>query len=99
MRSSRSLESAGRPADRHLAEETLFRAPTGDRVAEGRGAPGPPALGHRTAVPGLKTELGLDHFEGGSYPDWQRHVALTAVAYAFLQRERTKRASDLLQPV
>jgi len=32
----------------------------------------------------LKTELGLDHFEGRSYPGWQRHVALTAIAYAFL---------------
>ena len=39
----------------------------------------------------LKTELGLDHFEGRSYPGWHRHVALTAVAYAFLQRERMTR--------
>ena len=31
----------------------------------------------------LKTELGLDHFEGRSYPGWHRHVVLTAVAYAF----------------
>src|SRR5262249_11930542 len=36
----------------------------------------------------LKTELGFDHFEGRSYPGWQHHVVLTAVAYAFLQRER-----------
>jgi SRSO17 transposase len=36
----------------------------------------------------LKTELGLDHFEGRSYPGWQHHLVLTAVAYAFLQRER-----------
>ena len=36
----------------------------------------------------LKTELGLDHFEGRSYPGWHRHLVLTAVAYAFLQRER-----------
>ncbi|HEV2672333.1 MAG TPA: IS701 family transposase [Gemmatimonadales bacterium] len=36
----------------------------------------------------LKTELGLDHFEGRSYSGWQHHVVLTAVAYAFLQRER-----------
>ena len=34
----------------------------------------------------LKTELGLEHFEGRSYPGWHRHVALTAIAYAFLQR-------------
>lgn len=39
----------------------------------------------------LKTELGLDHFEGRTYPGWHRHVALTAVAYAFLQRERITR--------
>lgn len=36
----------------------------------------------------LKDELGLDHFEGRSYPGWNRHVALTAVAYTFLQQER-----------
>jgi SRSO17 transposase len=36
----------------------------------------------------LKDELGLDHFEGRSYPGWQRHVVLTAVAYTFLQQER-----------
>jgi SRSO17 transposase len=36
----------------------------------------------------LKDELGLDHFEGRSYPGWQRHVVLTAVAYTFLQAER-----------
>jgi SRSO17 transposase len=28
----------------------------------------------------LKTELGFDHFEGRSYPGWQHHVVLTAVA-------------------
>jgi SRSO17 transposase len=42
----------------------------------------------------LKTELGFDHFEGRSYPGWQHHVVLTAVAYAFLQRERQRRGSD-----
>jgi hypothetical protein len=26
-----------------------------------------------------------DHFEGRSYPGWHRHVALAAIAYAFLQ--------------
>ena len=25
----------------------------------------------------LKEELGLDHFEGRSFPGWQRHVVLT----------------------
>src|SRR5206468_3460180 len=42
----------------------------------------------------LKTELGFDHFEGRSYPRWQHHVVLTAVAYAFLQRERLRRSAD-----
>jgi SRSO17 transposase len=37
----------------------------------------------------LKDELGLDHFEGRSYPGWNRHVVLTAVAYTFLQQERS----------
>jgi SRSO17 transposase len=42
----------------------------------------------------LKTELGFDHFEGRSYPGWHRHVVLTAIAYAFLQRERMRRGTD-----
>jgi SRSO17 transposase len=42
----------------------------------------------------LKSELGLDHFEGRSYPGWHRHVVLTAVAYAFLQRERMRPDAD-----
>lgn len=47
----------------------------------------------------LKTELGLDHFEGRSYHGWHRHVALTAIAYAFLQQERLRRRrSDLTFP-
>jgi SRSO17 transposase len=43
----------------------------------------------------LKTELGLDHFEGRTYPGWQHHVVVSAVAYAFLQRERLQRDSAL----
>jgi SRSO17 transposase len=38
----------------------------------------------------LKEELGLDHFEGRSYPGWQRHVVLTALAYTWLQQERRR---------
>jgi SRSO17 transposase len=41
----------------------------------------------------LKTELGLDHFEGRTYPGWQHHVVLTAVAHAFIQRERMRRGA------
>ena len=36
----------------------------------------------------LKDDLGLDHFEGRSYPGWTHHVVLTAVAFTFLQIER-----------
>ena len=36
----------------------------------------------------LKTELGLGHFEGRSCPGWQHHMVISAVAYAFIQRER-----------
>jgi SRSO17 transposase len=39
----------------------------------------------------LKTELGLDHFEGRTFPGWHHHVVLSAVAYAFLQHERMPR--------
>lgn len=38
----------------------------------------------------LKSDLGLDHFEGRTYPGWHRHVVLTAVAHAFVQRERAR---------
>ena len=38
----------------------------------------------------LKDELGLDHFEGRSFVGWHRHVALTALAYAWLQDERRR---------
>lgn len=43
----------------------------------------------------LKGELGLDHFEGRSLPGWQRHVVLTALAYAWLQDERRRRGAPL----
>jgi SRSO17 transposase len=44
----------------------------------------------------LKDELGLDHFEGRTLPGWERHVALTALAYTFLQVERQRAASRSL---
>ena len=37
----------------------------------------------------LKTGLGLDHFEGRSYPGWHRHVTLAALAQAFCTMLRT----------
>jgi SRSO17 transposase len=43
----------------------------------------------------LKDELGLDHFEGRSFPGWHRHVVLTALAYTWLQHERRRRGAAL----
>jgi SRSO17 transposase len=39
----------------------------------------------------LKTELGVDHFEGRTFPGWHHHVVISAVAYTFLQQERMRR--------
>jgi SRSO17 transposase len=39
----------------------------------------------------LKTHLGVDHFEGRTYPGWHHHIVLTALAHAFLQTERCRR--------
>jgi SRSO17 transposase len=38
----------------------------------------------------LKGELGLDHFEGRSFPGWQHHVSAVLCAYAFLVAERAR---------
>ena len=46
----------------------------------------------------LKTELGLDHFEGRTLPGWQHHVVITAIAYAFLQRQRMLGHDSLTLP-
>ena len=43
----------------------------------------------------LKDELGLDHFEGRSFPGWHRHVVLTALAYAWLQHKRRRSRARL----
>jgi SRSO17 transposase len=36
----------------------------------------------------LKHGLGLDHFEGRSWPDWHHHVTLVTAAHAFLTEQR-----------
>ena len=41
----------------------------------------------------LKSELGLDHFEGRTWPGWQHHAVLTAVAHAYIQHERMRRGA------
>ena len=46
----------------------------------------------------LKTELGLDHFEGRTFPGWHHHVVLTAVTYNFLQAERRRTHTGLTFP-
>jgi SRSO17 transposase len=39
----------------------------------------------------LKDALGLDHFEGRSYPGWHHHVTLVCVAHGFLTTEKLRR--------
>jgi|TARA_B100000315_G_scaffold243296_1_gene266533 SRSO17 transposase len=46
----------------------------------------------------LKTDLGLDHFEGRTFPGWHHHVVLTAIAYNFLQAERRRPLAGLTFP-
>lgn len=46
----------------------------------------------------LKTELGLDHFEGRTYPGWQHHVVLTAITYNFVQADRRRAAASVTFP-
>lgn len=46
----------------------------------------------------LKSELGLDYFEGRTFPGWHHHVVLTAVAYKFLQAERRRGRARLTFP-
>jgi SRSO17 transposase len=36
----------------------------------------------------LKDALGLDHFEGRSWPGWHHHVSLVSVAHAFVTLQR-----------
>src|SRR5690606_10017307 len=38
----------------------------------------------------LKGELGLDHFEGRSYPGWHHHVSIVLCCYAFIIAERVR---------
>jgi SRSO17 transposase len=45
----------------------------------------------------LKGELGLDHFEGRSWPGFHHHAAMTFLAYGFLVLER-QRAQMVTQP-
>ena len=42
----------------------------------------------------LKDELGLDHFEGRSWPGWHHHVTLISMAYAFLALETLRKKNS-----
>ena len=39
----------------------------------------------------LKGELGLDHYEGRSYPGWHHHISVVLASYAFIAAERSRR--------
>ena len=41
----------------------------------------------------MKQELGLDHYEGRSYPGWNHHVSVVLSCYAFVAAERLRRFS------
>jgi len=41
----------------------------------------------------MKNELGLDHFEGRSYPGWHHHVSVAICCYAFVVTERMRHFS------
>ena len=43
----------------------------------------------------LKGALGLDHFEGRSWPGWHHHVTLVSVAHGFLTLERLRRPKQV----
>ena len=38
----------------------------------------------------LKGELGLDHFEGRSFPGWHHHISVVLCCYAFIVSERVR---------
>jgi SRSO17 transposase len=38
----------------------------------------------------LKGELGLDHFEGRSFPGWHHHISVVMCCYAFVVAERVR---------
>lgn len=41
----------------------------------------------------LKGELGLDHFEGRSFPGWHHHISVVLSCYAFVVAERSRHFS------
>lgn len=47
----------------------------------------------------LKDELGFDHFEGRSWPGWNHHAVLTALAFTFIGLERRRDKSSEMPSV
>jgi SRSO17 transposase len=43
----------------------------------------------------LKGEVGLDHFEGRSFPGWHHHISVAICCYAFMVSERVGAFSPL----
>ena len=41
----------------------------------------------------MKEELGLDHYEGRSFPGWNHHISVVLSCYAFVAAERLRRFS------
>lgn len=41
----------------------------------------------------LKEELGLDHYEGRSFPGWHHHISVVLCCYAFIVSERVRHFS------
>jgi hypothetical protein len=77
----------------HAPAQILFRQSPARRVVAHAGAVDASTLGHRAQYQELKSELGLDHFEGRTWPGWQHDTVLTAVAHAYIQRERMRRGA------
>ena len=88
----RTVAPHGWPAD--AAEPTKYWLVTGPAtaVAAATGALGEGTLARvEQDYEQLKSELGLDHFEGRRWLGWHHHVTMTTMAYGFLVRERLRR--------
>jgi len=46
----------------------------------------------------LKGELGLDHFEGRSFPGWHHHISVVLCCHSFLVSERVRRFPPSARP-
>ena len=72
------------------------------RSSSGRNASSRPyAIGspHANVGEPLKEELGLDHFEGRSWPGFHHHATLCFLAYGFLALERGRGTPTALDAV